>query len=188
MGPTIDNLSQIIATNFRKLRKQRGLTLDEVAEATGVSKSMLGQIEREECGLSVATLWKISNGLRISFTSLMTEDKKKAEIVDNKAVTPLNSEQPGFRLYPVFPVNNDRNFELIYLELDPGASSLSEPHESGTEEFVLVYEGTLDLLVGSEKYKVPGGHSIRYKADQLHCYANHGMSMTKLYMIICYSH
>ena len=184
---SVEDLNSIIANNLRELRRVRGMTLDDMAEATGVSKSMLGQIERGECGLSVATLWKISTGLKISFTSLMVEDRPRAEVVDNTALTPLTNGQPGFRLYPVFPVAADRGFEIMYIELDPAAQSHSEPHEHGTEEFVLVNEGTLELTVGREHYSIPAGHSIRYAADQPHCYANRAGEMTRLCMIIRYA-
>ncbi|MDO5111519.1 MAG: XRE family transcriptional regulator [Clostridia bacterium] len=182
-----EDLNQIIAGNLRELRRKRNITLDEVAEATGVSKSMLGQIERGECGLSVATLWKISTGLKIPFTTLMSEERPTAKIVEDKALAPLGSGQPGFRLYPVFPAEAGRGLEILYIELDPGTASLSDPHERGTEEFAMVYEGTLALTVGEEDYAVPAGHSIRYSGDQPHAYANHGKKTVRLYMVIRYA-
>lgn len=184
--PSAEDLNQIIAVNLKELRRARGITLDEAAEATGVSKSMLGQIERGECGPSVATLWKISTGLKISFTALMTEEHAGVKIVDNKAMTPLTNGTPGFRLYPVFPMGPGQDFEILYMELDPGAESHSSPHEKGTEEFTLVYAGTLELQAGSETYSVSGGHSIRYGADQPHSYANRTEEMVRLCMVIRY--
>lgn len=187
MATSSEDLNGVIAVNLRELRRNRGMTLDDMAELTGVSKSMLGQIERGECGLSVATLWKISMGLKISFTSLMKETGSRAEIVDNKALKPLTNGRSGFRLYPVFPVEADRGFEIMYIELDPGAKSASVPHEHGTEEFVLVNAGVLHLTVGEEEYDIPAGHSIRYAADQTHCYANCADRQVQLCMIIRYA-
>lgn len=185
--PSVEDLNQIIAANLRELRRNRGMTLDDVAEVTGVSKSMLGQIERGECGLSVATLWKITNGLKVPFTALITEVHAKAEIVDNKAMTPLTNGQAGFRIYPVFPSEPGRDFEILYIEIDPGTESFSEPHEKGTEEFTLIYEGTLSLTVGSERFEVPAGHSIRYNANLSHSYANRSDGIMRLCMVIRYA-
>lgn len=185
--PSAEGLNQIIAANLKALRQARGITLDEASAATGVSKSMLGQIERGECGLSVATLWKISTGLKISFTSLMTEEHPGVDIVDNKSMTPLTNGTSGFRLYPVFPIGIGRNFEILYIELDPGALSVSTPHEKGTEEFTLVYEGTLELKVGNETYCIPADHSIHYGGDQVHSYANHTKGIVRLCMVIRYA-
>ncbi|MEE3362301.1 MAG: XRE family transcriptional regulator [Anaerovoracaceae bacterium] len=179
-------LNGIIADNLKDLRKARDITLDEAAEMTGVSKSMLGQIERGDCGLSVATLWKICTGLKISFTSLMSAGEDNVEIVDNKSVEPLRGDHQGFRIYPVFPSDSGRSFEILYIELDPDGISKSEAHDTGTEEFVMVYEGELSLTVGDDHYDVPSDHSIRYMGDKPHIYANTGKKMTRLCMVIKY--
>ncbi|MCI1930771.1 MAG: XRE family transcriptional regulator [Clostridia bacterium] len=181
-----ENLNQIIAKNLKELRRVRGITLDDAAEATGVSKSMLGQIERCECGPSVATLWKISTGLKISFTYLMTEEHSDVYIVDNKEMVPLTNGNPGFRLYPVFPIGPGQDFEILYIELDSGAISSSTPHEKGTEEFTLVYAGTLELHVSDKIYSVKAGHSIHYSGDQPHSYANRNDDMVQICMVIRY--
>lgn len=182
-----EDLNDIIAENLKVLRRMRGMTLDDMASVTGVSKSMLGQIERGECGLSVATLWKITTGLKISFTALMKEGRTQTEVIDNKSVTPLTNGQSGFRLYPIFPTEVGRNFEILYIELDPGSESSSEPHEPGTEEFTLVYEGILTLTVGGETFQVPAGHSIHYSGDVSHQYANCGNSLLRLCMVVRYA-
>ncbi len=182
-----DNLNQIIAFNLKRFRKERELSLDKVSEVTGVSKSMLGQIERGESSPSVATLWKISTGLKISFTALMTAVKQEAEIINNRAVTPLTNETDAFRLYPVFPFEPGRNFEILHIDLDPGAISYSSPHEPGTEEFTLVYEGTLTLHLQDEIYPVNAGHSIRYQADQRHAYENRTDKPVQVCMVIYYA-
>lgn len=183
----LDNINETISINLRRLRKDRDMTLDRLSELTGVSKSMLGQIERGESSPSVATLWKISTGLKISFTSLMTEPKREAEIIDHGAITPLTNGTDLFRLYPVFPFEPGRNFEILHIEVEPSAVSPSSPHEPGTEEFVLIYEGNLTLSVGDMTYEVPSGHSIRYLADQPHSYANHTDSLVRMCMVIYYA-
>ncbi len=184
---SIENLNEVIAGNLKRLRKDKDLTLDEVAEITGVSKSMLGQIERGESIPSVATLWKISTGLRISFTLLMTEEKEEVEIIDNTAVTPLTNDSDAFQLYPVFPFEPGRNFEILHIEMQPGAESESLPHDTGTEEFILVYDGQLTLQVGEITYEIHKGQSIRYKADQKHAYKNHENQTVQLCMVIYYA-
>lgn len=63
----MDDIQAIIAMNLVKLRKNRNLTLDQVSELTGVSKAMLGQIEKGKSTPTVTTLWKIANGLQVSF-------------------------------------------------------------------------------------------------------------------------
>ncbi len=66
----MDAIQDIIAKNLVKLRKHRNLTLDQVSELTGVSKAMLAQIEKGKSSPTVTTLWKIANGLQVSFLYL----------------------------------------------------------------------------------------------------------------------
>ena len=67
----MDVVQKTIAKNLLKIRKEKGLSLEKTAELTGVSKAMLGQIERNESNPTVSTLWKIAKGLKISFSSLL---------------------------------------------------------------------------------------------------------------------
>ena len=64
-------LNEVIATNLKRIRTAKKMSLDNVANLTGVSKSMLGQIERGDSSPTITTIWKITNGLKISFSSLM---------------------------------------------------------------------------------------------------------------------
>ncbi|MCJ7985524.1 helix-turn-helix domain-containing protein [Priestia sp. OVL9] len=75
----MDAIQDIIAKNLVKLRKNRNLTLDQVSELTGVSKAMLAQIEKGKSSPTVTTLWKIANGLQVSFSVFMKEDTGCAE-------------------------------------------------------------------------------------------------------------
>ena len=183
----IENLNAIISANLKRLRREKEITLDVLAEITGVSKSMLGQIERGESAPSVATLWKISTGMKISFTSLMVENKQEAQIIDNEDIIPLNNGDNRFKLYPVFPFEPGRNFEILTIEMEPGAESLSSPHDLGTEEFVMVYSGQMTLLVGDTTYTLNTGQSIRYQADKNHGYFNKSTEHVKLCMVIYYA-
>ena len=182
-----ESINEIISKNLKILRKQKKLSLDSVSELTGVSKSMLGQIERGESSPTISTLWKIATGLHISFNSLMEKPEEEATVIRNLDINPLLSESAGFKLYPVFPLADGRSFEILYIEIEPGVSSNSLPHEPGTEEFVIVYSGELEITLEYENtYSVSSGCSIHYKADQNHEYRNPSSETAKLCMVINY--
>jgi len=88
----VENLNSIIADNFKAIRIQRGLSLDNVASLTGVSKSMLGQIERGESNPTIATLWKIANGLKVSFSSLVQRPVEENKVIYRSDVAPISFE------------------------------------------------------------------------------------------------
>ncbi|MDY5211800.1 helix-turn-helix domain-containing protein [Intestinibacter sp.] len=70
-----------VGRNLKRLRKSLGLSLDEASKLTGVSKAMLGQIEREESSPTISTLWRISSGLKINFISLLDDNKSELVLV-----------------------------------------------------------------------------------------------------------
>ena len=182
----MDAMSSRISENLRQIRKEKKLSLDSMAEQTGVSKSMLGQIERGESSPTVATLWKIATGLHISFTALLEGRQTETQLIRRGEVSPLLSDEGRFRLFPFFPYDAERRFEMLSIELEPGTRSESVPHEDGTEEFVLVFECALRLTVDGVEYVVEAGEGIRYLANKPHIYECHGTQKTKICMVIYY--
>ncbi|MHC8521501.1 helix-turn-helix domain-containing protein [Rossellomorea sp. H39__3] len=98
-----------IGDNIRKIRKERGLSLDQVADRTGVSKAMIGQIERDDSNPTVATLWKIANGLKVSFSSLLEAPAADVAIIDYKDVEPVLEDGESMWSYRFSHSNRQRN-------------------------------------------------------------------------------
>ena len=182
-------MNRVIPENLKNLRAERKLSLGELSELTGVSKSMLGQIERGESSPTVATLWKIATGLGVSFTALLESPEQDIELIREADMTPLLSDYGHFHLFPVVPSGKDRNFEILDLVLDEETISDSKPHAPGTEEFTFVYEGALEIVLGgTEKtsYLVEKDCLLHYRADKHHTYKNAFEGVTKALMVIHY--
>lgn len=162
------------------------LSLESVAKLTGVSKSMLGQIERREVNPTISTVWKIANGLKVSFTALMSRPEAEIEIVKQSDIQCLIEDDGKYRNYPMFPFNEDRRFEIYMLEIDPDGRLNAEAHPEGTQEFITVFAGEIAVEVDKQKYQVPKGNSIRFKADKPHAYYNTGREQANLSMVIYY--
>lgn len=182
----MDKLNLIIAQNLKKLREDRKLSLDNLSKLTGVSKSMLGQIERGEVNPTVSTVWKISNGLKISFTQLMSRPEAGIEVVEKAEIQPLLEDDGKFRNYPVFPYDSTRRFETYLLEIDAGGYLSAEAHPKGTEEFITVFSGEITISVNNENFIIVEGNSIRFKADNTHEYKNTGKALCTISMVIYY--
>ena len=97
------DVTQVVAGNARRIREQKKLTLDAAAAATGVSRSMLAQIEKGEVNPTISVLWKMANGYKVSFTSLMEPRTGAVCVVRQAEITPLTEEDGRYRNYPVFP-------------------------------------------------------------------------------------
>ncbi|WP_135556597.1 helix-turn-helix domain-containing protein [Paenibacillus cymbidii] len=176
-----------LGRNLKSIRQTRGYSLDKVAELTGVSKGMLGQIERGETSPTISTIWKIANGLRLSFTSLIEEPPAEVAIIAKDELEPLLEADGKFRSFPLFPFDPAKRFEVYDVELEPGCAHASEAHNAGVEEFVLVSAGSLTVDIGPDSYDVGEGNAIRFAADQPHVYRNTGDTLVRIYTIIHYS-
>lgn len=182
----MENLNITIANNLKQMREDRKLSLEKVAEMTGVSKTMLGQIERGESSPTITTVWKIANGLKISFTTLIDSPKPDTIVIEKSSITPLIEDNGKFQLYPFFPYEDGRRFEVYSAEIEKGGYLTSEAHGEGTQEFITVFDGELTIRVNNEEYTVNNGCSIRFRADRPHVYHNSGNTITRISMVIYY--
>ena len=177
---------EVVAENLRLLREERNLSLQNLAERTGVSKSMLRQIETGKSSPTIETLWKIANGMRISFTSLLRSRVSRAVLRNFRDEEPLRDEARGYRAYPVVPFNPEGAFELYYVEVDPGCLMESEPHNGLVEEHVLVLQGELSVRVGDRTYRVCREQCLSFMADLPHAYENSEDTMVFAAMVLSY--
>ncbi|WP_066253899.1 helix-turn-helix domain-containing protein [Neobacillus drentensis] len=182
----MEEINLIIAKNLKAFRERKKLSLEKVAEITGVSKTMIGQIERGESSPTITTIWKIANGLKISFTSLINNPQPDTKVILKNDVQTLFEDNGKYRLYPFFPFEEDRRFEVYSVEIEVGGFLSSESHREGTEEFLTVFEGELTVQVNNIEYTVKNGDSIRFMADRPHTYYNSGGTLSRLSMVIYY--
>jgi XRE family transcriptional regulator, regulator of sulfur utilization len=182
----LENLNLIIANNLKRIREESKLSLDKVAELTNVSKSMLGQIERGESNPSISTVWKIANGLKISFTDLINTHELDIVVISKNDIEPLVEDNGKYKLYPFYPYENGRRFEMYSIDIEKDGHLNAEGHREGTEEFLTVFQGKVTVRVNEEEYVVNKGDSIRFKASKPHGYYNFGDELAMISMVIYY--
>ena len=180
----MDSMNLIVAKNIRRLREENKLSMDELSKLSGVSKSMLAQIERGEGNPTISTLWKLSNGMKVPFDALTVRPKSPYEIVDTAELQPLLEDGGKVKNYSIFPDDENRRFAVYYLELDEGSFWESEPHLKGTTEFITISAGRIEISADGHRFTVGKGESIRFKADCVHSYRNTGYETAILHMIL----
>ena len=182
----MEEINLIIAKNLKSYRDDKKLSLERVAELTGVSKTMIGQIERGESSPTITTIWKIVNGLKISFTALINNPQPATKVILKSEVHTLAEDDGKYRVYPYFPFQDDRRFEIYSIEIEIGGFLNADSHGEGTEEFLTVFDGELTVSTDGSEYKLNSGDSIKFKADAPHSYHNFGETLTRLSMVIYY--
>jgi transcriptional regulator with XRE-family HTH domain len=182
----LENLQSTIASNLKQLRQERNLSLNQLAQLSGVSKSMLGQIERGEVNPTISIMWKIADGLKVSFTQMLTLPISDVDVIRKNNTIPMVDDEGKFRNFPLFPYDSGRKFELYNVELDPNGELSSDPHPAGIEEFVTVFSGELTMTVSGNSYTLKEGDAIRFNADLPHIYINNSDVTAHYSMIIYY--
>ena len=115
----MESMNLIVAKNIRRLREERNLSMEELAKLSGVSKSMLAQVERGDGNPTLSTLWKLSNGMKVPFDALTVRPKEPYEIVKISEIQPLSEDNGRVKNYSLFPDDENRRFAVYYLELEP---------------------------------------------------------------------
>lgn len=182
----MENLNILIGQRLNRLRKEKNLSLEELSSQTGVSKAMLSQIENGKSNPTVSTLWKISTTLKVSFSFFIEGEDEELTIVDEKNISPILENNNLMRLYPIFPFDNHKNFEILTIELESGCNHISQPHNLGVEEYIIVDYGILELSVENKTFILTKGQSIKFSANRVHIYKNTHHTTTRFHNLIFY--
>ena len=182
----MDQSVEAVSKNLKSAREKRGLSLDQLSALTGVSKSMLRQIETGKSSPTISTIWKIANGLRISFTSLLRKQEIEAKIKSFHSEPPLTGEAGKYRVFPLIPFDPHQSFETYYLEVDPETVFPGEPHQGNIYEYVFVMKGTLGISIEGKMFKIKENEFFKFEANHPHEYRCIGKKMVTAIMQLSY--
>jgi rhodanese-related sulfurtransferase/transcriptional regulator with XRE-family HTH domain len=183
----LPELDAVIAQNLRELRTQRGLTLDATARLTGLSRTLLGQIELGLNTPSVGVVWKIARAFDVPFAGLLAAPRSFATTVLRRATAKrLVSPDGRFSSRALFPFGEANKVELYELTLAGHAREDAEAHRAGTRENLVVVTGRLELLVGTQRFELERGDAILFAADVAHAYVNPGNEECLMHLVMTY--
>jgi transcriptional regulator with XRE-family HTH domain len=163
-----------LGRRVQAMRKDSGLTLQDLAAATAVSVSMLSSVERGQKAATIVVLARIADGLGVPLAELVTVPADNSVIVRRAAEQDVIDEPGGWRRVILTPVVPGVNFEWIRSELPPGCDAGQYPaYAAGSHEYVLIESGTLRITIGDQDFDLQAGDSVYFAADVSHSYANH---------------
>jgi transcriptional regulator with XRE-family HTH domain len=179
-------LGRRVAENLRDKRKSRGMSLDDLARASGVSRAALSQIETCKSNPTVGLLWKIAVGLGVPFAELIGESSGAVSVLRRGTSQVLRSLDGKFESRPLSPAGASPLVELYELRISARSTHASEAHAPGTHEILVVLHGTLRMHVGDQVHELATGDSISFAADVPHAYENPGASEARYHNVIIY--
>lgn len=178
------NINEAVAINVRRERRAKGYSLDRAAKLTGVSKSMLGQIERGEVNPTVSVLYKISTGLEINCASLLSIPTPAVELIPSTESTYRKEDGGKVTIHSVSPMDEELGFGIYRMRIMTSGRYAASAHKPGTSLFITVYYGTLLLTVDGEEYRLTRGDSIRFRADQPYALYNRDIPVCELQLTV----
>lgn len=164
-------------------RRDRGLTLQQLAEAADVSVSMLSSVERGQKAPTIVVLARIADGLGVPLVDLVAEPDDTRVIVRRAADQDSVDEPGGWRRTILSPVVPGVNFEWIRTTLPPDCDAGRFPaYAPGSHEYIVVESGTLRLTLADASVELGEGDSAYFAADVTHIYANAGSGPCTYYV------
>ncbi len=180
----------MIGKNIQRLRTARSMTLNVLSERSNVSKAMLSQIESDKVNPTIATVWKIAQGLSVEIHDLLEgarEPKRKFHHDRFENITTLDTEEQGVMIHVLSPLSMVGDLEMYILTFEPGKKLESEAHFPKTEEFLTVLEGEIRVTAGENTTLMGRGDFIAYHCDIEHTIENSGETEAVIHMVVRYN-
>ncbi|MEP9347650.1 XRE family transcriptional regulator [Xanthobacter sp. KR7-225] len=177
-GTALETGAQVLTgqlgKTIQRLRKAYNLSLSELAEQSGVAKSIISQIERNETNPTLATVWRLSQALDMSVERVLasSDDAPFLEKLTRADTPILVSEDGRCRLSIIGWIKTVEWLQYYDLRAEPGGELDSEGHQRGAVECLSVLAGTLEVEVAGEVESVKEGETLRYRCDRRHVIRN----------------
>lgn len=177
-----------LSTRVIELRKRRGLTLEQLAAASGVSRSMLSQIERGKANPTLAVTLRIAQAFDMNIGDLVDQPwtASRIEVVRGDDASQLFRDDHDCRIRTLSPLHMEKNVEFYEIRLAPGARLQSAAHFEGTRELLTVTQGHARILAGENRCTLSPGDSAHYHADLEHTIESCGEAELVSFLVVTY--
>jgi len=183
-GPDVNIL---IGPNLKRLRNDRGLSLDGLARLAGVSRAMLSQIERGSSAPTINVVWKLARAFDVPFSILIAgADTQLVRPLPASETQTLVSATGGLASRALFPMDAAQKAEFYEIRLKAGSVEDASPHPDGTVENLVVSSGGIEIDVGGKRYKLETGDAILFPGDQAHVYRNPNDQEAVIFLVMTY--
>jgi transcriptional regulator with XRE-family HTH domain len=186
--PRRETINEHLGRRVKKLRADRGWSLDNLAQASGVSRSMLSEIEREKANPTLAVTFRIANAFAMTIAELIESSEKQAAIQVVRATDrgQVYRSDKHCQIRTLSPLNLEKDVEFYEVTLRPGGELRSTSHFEGTREFLTVEVGNVRVESGTDKSDLTRGDSATYRADVAHAIINLGQGDALLFLVDIY--
>ena len=178
-------LSGHLGKTVLRLRKAYNLSLSELSEQSGVAKSIISQIERNETNPTLATIWRLAHALDVSIDKVLQGNEDEPFIErSTKGDTPiLMSDDGRCRLAIIGWIKTVDWLQWYDFRAEPGGALESDAHQRGSVECLSVLEGELEVEVSGRTERARTGETLRYRCDRPHVIRNRSQAPATATMV-----
>lgn len=182
-------IGEFVGRRVKKLRQDRGWSLEELAATSGVSRSMLSEIERERANPTLTVTFRIARAFGMTLQELIGEAEAPASNIQviragDRAQVFRSDKQCEIRT--LSPLNLEKDVEFYELSLRPGGALRSQPHFEGTREFLTVEQGSVRIESDTSFEQLGKGDSGTYRVDVPHAIINTGTKDALVFLVVIY--
>jgi len=183
-----ESINENLGCRVKKLRGDRGWSLEELASASGVSRSMLSEIERKHANPTLSVTYRIARAFGLPVQDLIQSADSASAIQTIRANDPAQvfRSDKQCQIRTLSPLNLEKDVEFYEVRLSEGGALRSQPHVDGTREFLTVEEGSVDLESAHSREALNKGDSATYRADVAHAIVNSGKQKAVVFLVVTY--
>ncbi len=178
---------------MRHRRRVRGMTLQELAEASGISIGQLSQIERGRSSPSLRVLASIADALNVGIGNLFEESLSGASSPENKIIVRADERKKlgfwrtGISKELLTPSVGKSGLEIFMLVLDQGGTTGAQVYSHDGEEGGLVLDGDISIEVDGVEHRLGQGDSFRFESTRPHSFRNVGKGQARVVWVNSHS-
>ncbi len=186
--PTPEAINEHLGRRVKKLRADRGWSLDSLATASGVSRSMLSEIEREKANPTLAVTFRIATAFGMTLAELVETpgSAPTIQVVRGSDRGQVFRSDKHHQIRTLSPLNLEKDVEFYEVVLKPGGSMRSKAHFDGTREFLTVEKGRIRVESDTSSVELDASDSATYRADVPHALVNVGSGEAIVFLVDIY--
>ncbi len=179
-----DQSASHLAKNLRRLREERGLTQQQIAERSGVPRATWTSLESGNANPTLAVLSKAAEALEVSIEELIGPPRTACQFFP--AADAVIKKRGGAKVRQLVPESLP-GLDIVRMELAPGGTMQGTPHTAGTREYLTCESGVVELAAAGELYRLEAGDSLVFRGDQRHTYRNPTRSVSVAVSVVAFA-
>lgn len=183
-----DAINENLGRRVKKLRSDCGWSLEQLANVSGVSKSMLSEIEREKANPTLSVTYRIARAFGLNLQELIetSETASAIQVIRSSERSQVYRSDKQCEIRTLSPLNLEKEIEFYQVTLKPKGELRSQPHYEGTREFLTVEQGRVRIESGKDRVELDNNDSATYRADVPHAIVNTGSDEAVVFLVVIY--